>query len=69
MSRVRKTIDLSEKEGAVLAQLAVANDMTEMQIIRQALKLYQLVDSRVKAGEQMSFSGDPQRIIEFVGMF
>ena len=35
--------------------------------MRQALRLYQLVHERLRAGEKMSFTGDQQRIVEFIG--
>jgi len=62
------TLNLSEKEMATLDALAADKDMSKTQIMRQALRLYQLVDERIKAGEKMMFSGDQQRIIEFVGL-
>ena len=62
------TLNLSEQEMQALDALAADKDMSKTQIVRQALRLYQLVDARIKAGEKMMFSGDQQRVIEFVGL-
>jgi predicted transcriptional regulator len=68
MTATTMTMNLSEREMAVLDAMAADKDMSKTQIMRQALRLYQLVDERIKAGEKMMFSGDQQRIIEFVGL-
>lgn len=67
MSKPTMTLNLSEREMAVVEQLAADADMSKTAIMRQALRLYQLVHERIKAGETMSFSGDKERIALFVG--
>jgi predicted transcriptional regulator len=62
------TLNLSEKEMAVLDGLAAEKEMSKTAIMRQALRLYQLVTIRLNAGEQMIFSGDEQRRVEFIGL-
>lgn len=62
------TLNLSEKEMAVLEELATEKDMSKTAVMRQALRLYQLVNVRLNAGERMMFSGDQQRIVEFIGL-
>lgn len=59
-------LNLSEKELTVLEAMASDKEMTKTAIIRQALRLYQLVDLRLKAGERMMFSGDKGHMIEFI---
>jgi predicted transcriptional regulator len=61
------TLNLSEREMAALDQLATEMDMSKTAVMRQALRLYQLVHERIKAGETMTFSGDKERIALFVG--
>jgi len=61
------TLNLSEREMAVVEQLAADADISKTSIIRQALRWYQLTQARVRAGERVFFSGDEQRAIEFVG--
>ena len=62
------TLNLAEKEMAVLEAMAAEKEMSKTAIMRQALRLYQLVDTRIKAGERMMFSGDDQRMVEFIGL-
>jgi len=62
------TLNLSEKEMATLEALAAEKEMTKTAIMRQALRLYQLVNIRLNAGEKMMFSGDEQRRVEFIGL-
>lgn len=60
------TLNLSEREMAVLEALAAEKEMSKTAVMRQALRLYQLVNVRLNAGERMMFSGDEQRTIEFI---
>lgn len=53
------TLNLPPREMAVLEQLSVDADMTKTQIMRQALKLYQLVSIHAKNGRHLMFSGEP----------
>jgi hypothetical protein len=62
------TLNLSEKEMTVLEELAVEKDLSKTAVMRQALRLYQLVNTRLNAGERMMFSGDQQRQVEFIGL-
>lgn len=67
MTKATMTLNLSEREMAVLEQIAANTDMSKTAVLRQALRLYQLVRERVIAGETMHFSGDKERIVMFVG--
>lgn len=68
MAATTMTLNLSEKEMAALDELAEAKDLSKTAVMRQALRLYQLVHHRLAAGERMFFSGDEQRQIEFIGL-
>jgi hypothetical protein len=61
------TLNLTQREMAVLEQLANVHDMSKTAVMRQALRLYQLVETRIAAGETMSFSGDKERVMMFIG--
>lgn len=54
-------LDLSEREMAVVVELADSHDMSKTAVIRAALRLYQLVHIRLREGETLSFSGDKGR--------
>lgn len=61
------TLNLSEREMAVLERLAARADMSKTALIKQALRLYDLIQARINAGETLHFSGDKERIALFVG--
>lgn len=52
------TLNLSEREMEVLEELSVKKDMSKTAVIRQALRLYQLIDKEIAAGRRLSI-GDP----------
>lgn len=62
------TLNLSDVETAVVDQLATEHDMSKTAVMRQALRLYQVVNHRLAQGERMSFSGDEGRAMAFVGI-
>ena len=68
MSDATMTLNMSAREMAALTELAEWHDLSKTQVMRQALRLYQLVHVRIRAGERMFFSGDEMRAIEFVGL-
>jgi hypothetical protein len=47
------TLNLTEREMDVLEALAVKKDLSKTAIIRQALRLYQLVSDRVDEGAKL----------------
>ena len=47
------TISLNAKEKKTLDKLCEDHDMNEEQVMRQALKVYQTVDYRIKKGLQI----------------
>jgi hypothetical protein len=49
------TLSLTEAEMRVVEELAEQKDLTKTGVIRQALRLYQLVDFRLAAGEKLCF--------------
>lgn len=49
------TLNLPEREMEVLEQLCSAKDMSKTAIMKQALRLYQLVDKRLSAGDELAF--------------
>lgn len=51
-------LKLSEREEEVLTQLALDKDMSMSAVMRQALRLYQMIDDRIKKGQQLAFTKD-----------
>lgn len=52
------TLQLDDRHAAALEQLATDQDMTKALVLRQALRLYQMVYVRAKNGEQLAFTKD-----------
>lgn len=52
------TLNLTEAEMAALEDLCVEKDMSKTAVLRQALRLYQLVNARLKAGEKLFFEDE-----------
>ena len=55
------TLNLSDEEMAVLVDLAAKKDLTKTAVIRQALRLYQVVDARLSAGEKLIFEDEAKQ--------
>lgn len=52
------TLNLTEAEMKVLEDLAAKKDLSKTSLIRQALRLYQLVEVRVDKGDKLFFEDD-----------
>ena len=52
------TLNLTEPEMAALEELCTDKDMSKTAVLRQALRLYQLVNSRLKTGEKLFFEDE-----------
>ncbi|OGL15875.1 MAG: transcriptional regulator [Candidatus Rokubacteria bacterium RIFCSPLOWO2_12_FULL_71_22] len=55
------TLNLTAAEMEALEGLARRKDLSKTAVIRQALRLYQLVDTRVAQGEKLFFEDELQR--------
>jgi predicted transcriptional regulator len=52
------TLNLTEAEMKALSELADRKEISKTAIIRQALRLYQLVDNRIARGEKFFFEDE-----------
>jgi hypothetical protein len=52
------TLNLTEAEMKVLEDLAAKKDLSKTSLLRQALRLYQLVEVRVDKGDKLFFEDD-----------
>jgi predicted transcriptional regulator len=48
-------VHLNEAEWKALERLAEKKDLSKVAILRQALRLYELVDARISDGEKLVF--------------
>ena len=55
------TVNLTDAEMRVLDELSARKDLTKTAVLRQALKLYQLVDVRLQQGEKLIFENELKR--------
>jgi len=52
------TLNLTDAEMRVLEQLSTQKDLSKTAVIRQALRLYQLMEMRLARGEKLFFESD-----------
>ncbi len=49
------TLNLTDQEMAVLEKMCDKKELSKTALIKQALRLYQLVDTRIEKGEKIYF--------------
>lgn len=54
------TLNLTDQEMVVLEELSAQKDLSKTALLRQALRLYQMVDVRISRGEKLFFE-DPDK--------
>lgn len=52
------TLNLTAAEMAALEELCVEKDMSKTAVLRQALRLYQLVNARLRVGDKLFFEDE-----------
>jgi hypothetical protein len=52
------TLNLTDAEMAVLEELSVKKDLSKTAVLRQALRLYQMVCVRIERGDKLFFEDD-----------
>lgn len=58
MSKRTMTLNLTDAEMRVLDELSARKDLTKTALLRQALRLYQMVDARIQRGEKILFENE-----------
>jgi hypothetical protein len=58
MSKRTMTLNLTDAEMRALEELSVRKDLTKTAVLRQALRLYQMLDARVEKGDKLVFEND-----------
>ena len=60
MSNAKRTmtLNLTDAEMRVLEELSAQKDLTKTAVLRQALRLYQLVEVRLQRGEKLFFEDE-----------
>ena len=62
------TLNLTVREMEVVEEMCAEIEISKTQLMRQALRVYQMVHVRAMRGERIMFSGDPRMAVEFVGI-
>jgi len=57
-SKKTMTLNLTDAEMSALEELSAKKDLSKTALVRQALRLYQLVESRLEKGEKFFFEGE-----------
>jgi predicted transcriptional regulator len=60
------TLNLTDQEMRVLDDLSEQKDLSKTALIRQALRLYQMVDARLSRGEKLFFEDDQKAKAELM---
>jgi predicted transcriptional regulator len=55
------TLNLTDAEMAALDELAQRKELSKTAVIRQALRLYQLLDLRMAKGEKLYFEDEVEK--------
>lgn len=58
MNKKTMTLNITDEEMNVLEDLARRKDLSKTGVIRQALRLYQMVDLRLRDGEKLVFEDE-----------
>jgi predicted transcriptional regulator len=57
-SKKTMTLNLTDTEMRVLEDLARKKDLTKTAVVRQAIRLYQMIEARLAAGEKLVFEDE-----------
>lgn len=52
------TLNLTETEMLVLKELSERKDLSKTALVRQALRMYQVVEARLERGDKLFFEND-----------
>jgi hypothetical protein len=66
MEKKTITLNLSDREMKVLEQLCEKKDMSKTSLLKQSLRLYQMVEGRIERGEKIFFESDKKEKMELV---
>jgi hypothetical protein len=60
------TLNLTDQEMRVLEELSAQKDLSKTAVLRQALRLYQIVDTRLARGETLFFEDEEKKKAELM---
>lgn len=66
MKRKTMTLNLTDEEMEAVEQLAKQKDLSKTAVIRQALRLFQLLDARLSAGDKLLIEDKEKKTSELM---
>lgn len=66
MAKKTMTLNLTEAEMQAIEDLAKKKDLSKTAVLRQALRLYQMIDVRTSSGDKLFFEDDKKDKSEVV---
>ncbi len=60
-TRKTMTLNLTETEMSALDDLSTRKDISKTAVLRQALRLYQMIEERLARGEKLYFEQDKSK--------
>lgn len=58
MTKKTMTLNLTDAEMRVLEELCAKKELSKTALLRQALRLYQIVEARLEKGDKLFFEDD-----------
>ncbi|MHB1033036.1 MAG: hypothetical protein ACYC35_02065 [Pirellulales bacterium] len=55
------TLNLTDAEMSALEELSRKKDLSKTAVLRQALRLFQMVDARIEKGEKLFFEDEDKK--------
>ena len=68
MTKKTMTLNLTEKEMLVIEKLAQEKDLSKTALIRQAIRMYQIIDARIAKGEKLFVEDNEKQKTELMVM-
>jgi len=68
MLKKTMTLNLTEKEMLVIEKLAQEKDLSKTALIRQAIRMYQIIDARIANGEKLFVEDNEKQKTELMVM-
>ena len=66
MSKKTLTLNLSEKEMKVVEALCEKKGLNKTSLLKQCIRLYQMVETRIENGEKLFFETDKKEKLELL---
>jgi hypothetical protein len=66
MAKKTITLNLSSQEMEVVEQLCEKKGLSKTSLLKQSIRLYQMVESRIENGERLFFETDKKEKLELL---